>query len=426
MSKRLIGLILLPFLHCSIPTVTELLVVSPHTPEIKMEFGLAFAEYQMNKYNRTVAIRWIDVGGTGEAIEYIKSRNSNRLPAGGLDCFFGGGDIPFITLENLGLLDTISLTDSLIANYPEFLNGVRLRSNANTWFGAALSGFGIVYNKALIEKKGIGVPTEWANLTNSEYKGALALGDPRYSGTIHMMFEIILQSYGWFAGWDILLKMAANARLFDKGASLTVKSVASGQAIAGISIDFYAAAEIEKLGSQKVGFVLPKGKTVVTPDGIAVLKGASQGGLARDFVRFVLTGGQKLWLQRKGSDAGPVQNSLCRMAADSSLYSKVAKEDQLFVPNPYKKDDNSFALDGKRTGKRWAVINDLCASMLISQHHLLQKIDTDSINAFNLLISESEVDSLAVHWTKKEFSAQRILIINEWTKKAEKRYLQWR
>jgi ABC-type Fe3+ transport system substrate-binding protein len=422
--KQIILLLLLLFCTCAKEPLRELLIISPHTPEIKKEFGFAFSAYYEKKFNQIINVRWIDVGGTGEAVEYVKSRNGEGRKAGGVDCFFGGGDLPFMTLEGLNLLEQLKIPDSLLGGYPEFLDGIRLRSDKLNWIGAALSGFGIIYNKVLLEQNKLPVPLEWKDLALPLFHGFIAIGDPRYSGTIHVMFEIILQSYGWDEGWKILYGMTSNARSFDKGGSLSAKSVAMGQAAAGISIDFYAAAEVDKFGEHRLGFVIPTGKSVVTPDGIAILKHASNPDIAQEFVRFVLGKGQYLWLKKRETENGPLHNTLCRMAADSTVYAKINLQEMIKIKSPFikEKTENSFIFNSNIAGRRWSIINDLMATTLITPARELREIPGGTTALLTPPITEEEAMTMATSWTKQGNAIARVKKMNDWSLNAIRKY----
>src|SRR4029079_12661553 len=92
---------------------------------------------------------------------------------------------------------------------------------------------------------------------------------------------------------------------------------ASGDAAVGMCIDYYgrfqaeAAAEAGRPG--RVGFVTARGETSITPDRIAMLRGAPHRELAIAFIEFVLSDeGQKLWSFRRGTPGGPERYTLRR------------------------------------------------------------------------------------------------------------------
>ncbi len=396
-----------------------LTILSPHPPEIKREFGKAFEHWMQTEKKQGVSVAWLDVGGTGEAIEYVKSRAAAH--AQGIDVFFGGGDAPFLKLSKLKLLKAVTYTDTTLFRFPPYLGTMPLYAAHHEWYGAALSSFGIMYNKRICSQRNLPIPQKWIDLASNRYKNSVACADPRYSGTIHIMFEVILQSYGWEKGWDILCSIAGNIPVFSRSASLVVKDVALGEAAVGMAIDFYAATEIERYGNENIGFRLPANETIVSPDGIGILTTSSDTVLAKDFVTFVLTQGQKLWIYKKGIPGGPTENALCRFPVDTTLY---AMPDSLksAVGNPYT-TSSSFVYKSSLSSKRWDLVNDLICAIIIAPHANLKAsaakhhstFDSDT-HTFRPPITEGAADSLCATWGVKNNAANRIRTIDIWTR----------
>jgi ABC-type Fe3+ transport system substrate-binding protein len=149
------------------------------------------------------------------------------------------------------------------------------------------------------------VADTWIDLTDPRLMGWVGSADPRHSGSVHMMYEIILQAYGWEKGWDVIEKMGANIKSFTQAASTTPMEVKSGYVAYGLSIDVYAWSQIAEVGRDKMSFVFPNGLTVINPDAIGILKGAPNRAVAEAFVDFVLSDRcQKLLMLPPGAAEG--------------------------------------------------------------------------------------------------------------------------
>jgi len=145
-----------------------------------------------------------------------------------------------------------------------------------------------------MEKFDLPTPKTWRDLTSQKLRTWVGSADPRKSGSTHMMYEIILQAYGWETGMWTIAAMAGNIRAFTQSASTVPKDIAVGETATGLCIDQYAWSTMEKVGGERRGFALPEGLTVVTADGIAKLKGAPESAIATDFISYVLSeAGQK-------------------------------------------------------------------------------------------------------------------------------------
>ncbi len=412
---------------CGSGASEEIVIISPHSPEIRAEFSRGFSDWYEKKTGIRAEVKWLDVGGTGEAIKYIESRYKSNPEDVGVDIFFGGGDYPFIKLKGKELLRPCPLPEHILKPVPEELNGVPVYQKDYSWYGAALSGFGIVYNKEILKRNDLPVPLKWEDLGKDECFGWVASGDPRYSGSIHLMYEVLLQAYGWEKGWEVILKMGSNVQTFTKGGSSAAKDVSIGQAAYGLAIDFYAFIEILRYGGERLGFVLPADETVVTPDGIGLIKGGYNPKGAEAFLEYVMSEGQKLWLYKTGVPGGPADEALCRFPVRKDLYQ--TDRDKLAVKqNPYE-GVQTIVYDGRKGGIRWQLVEDMIASFVITPHEDLKEcrkkmiekqIGRDEI--FRVDLTEEEASELAGDWSKPDFALRRIQKMNEWTERARARY----
>lgn len=375
-----------------------LIVISPHGREIQSEFERVFVAK-----NPGVKITWLDQGASSDDLNFVLSRFKTVGAKDGIniDVFFGGGMETFLDLENQKLLQPLSSDYGV----PEKLNGVPLRGKNNDWIGAALSGFGLLYNKQIMARDNLPVPRVWADLGNPKLRNRIALADPRHSGSAHMAYEIALQSNGWDKGWQVLTAMAANARSFSSSSSSLLDDVSSGEAVIAPSIDFYAASRLDRAGG-KLGYVVPQGQSVVTSDPIGILRGAPHDKLAREFVAFVMSdAGQKLWMLPKGAAGGPKDNTLYRLAAVPSVYKEVKNA----RTDPFK-GHNDFTYDSERAAKRRRLVDDLIGAVLIDNLSALQSAaSTRDVSSFAFVpISEKEADALAAKWNDATFRNAKI------------------
>ena len=178
---------------------------------------------------------------------------------------------------------------------------------------------------------------------------------------------------------------------------------------------------------------MPQAKTVINPDGIAILGNSANPEAASDFVDYVLGEGQKLWILKRGVPGGPKRAALCRFPVDSTLYA-LDTSMLTVTSNPYT-ITSAFAYDGAKAGRRWDLVGDLIAAQVITPHSDLQKCWRNAIRRkltadqysryFRIGVSEEQAFSLAASWNKKAFAEQRIKIMNWWTTAAIRRY-SWR
>ena len=395
---------------------TRITILSPHWEGIKYEFRRGFRQWYLEQTGKRVDLEWLDVGGTSDIMRFLDSEFKSNPEGGQHDIVFGGGGDFFNRLKNppRGYTHSYRLPDEILATIPESCAGVPVYDPDHHWYGAAMSGFGIIYNKKIFRKRGLDFPKTWEDLARSEVFSWVSAADPGKSGAVHMMFEIVLQAYGWERGMDLLARMGANARSFSDGSSDIPMDVARGETALGMCIDFYAARQIVEVGTEAIGFVLPEGLTVINPDPICILKNAPHLEESKAFVRYVMSRpGQQLWMYREGVEGGPARFGLARLAVAPGLYGD-PPDDLLIDPasNPFARKAG-FHYESKKGGKRWQVLNDFIRASLIDTHE-------DAIRAWDALIksgfpeeldrefgavpvTEDQVTELAENWRDAEF-----------------------
>ncbi len=404
----------------------KLVLVSPHWEGIQREFERAFQNYYRKRTKRTVTLQWLDVGGTMAILRYIRT-NFSKSPKGiGIDIFWGGGIDPYLQLKREKLLQPLRISPAILSKLPKTVVGVPLYDSEGTWYGAAVSGFGIVFNKAVLKTLGIKQPQTWEDLTNPKLLNWVSMPDPRRSGSAHMMCEIILQAYGWEKGWDILAKIFANSKRVAPGSDEPVTDVANGEIAAAPSIDFYAWAKIAEAGEELLGFVYPPKLTFINPDAIAMLKGAANRKVAQIFIEFVLSEeGQKLWLLPRGAPGGPKQFTLARMSVLPHLYEQLKRQSVIKV-NPFRFKPG-FRYDSQKGDRRIDVLNSLLGAFFIIPHSELkaywqQAMKNGGKVTFRPPVSEAEIMRLADKWTTdRKMAVQKE---SEWSRLAKNLYAQ--
>ena len=122
---------------------------------------------------------------------------------------------------------------------------------------------------------------------------------------------------GWLEGFRRVKLLTANARSIADSAGKVVRDVSSGEAAAGICIDFYGFSEADwsrqTTGTPTMTYVMPRGGTAVTADPIQLLRGAPNPDAAKDFIDFLLSKeGAAIWLLKPGETGGPIRYAQLR------------------------------------------------------------------------------------------------------------------
>ena len=438
-ARRLLlqGLLAWLCLFCARAAENEVVVISPHWDGIKDETTRAFSAWHEKQYGRPVTIRWREAGGgTSQILRFLRAEYKTNASAG-IDVLYGGGVDPFLELEKDGLLTRYDPPAEILAQIPAQLNGMPIMDPAHEWFGAALSGFGIITNERARQAVGLPAVRTWADLTDPRLAGWISASDPRASGSALAIYEIILQSYGWEKGWAVLMEMSGNVRNFLSSSAASAVEVGVGDAAYGVAIDTYGQAQAGYYGSANVSFVLPEGQTVITPDSIAILKNPPHPELARHFLEFVLSReGQLLWMLPEGSPGGATHNIINRMSVAPALYEELAGRMPIRA-NPFKMH-SGFVYSNTLGSKRRAILSVLIAAWMIDTHDCLvpawkELNSPEAAQRFSdprrqALLAElvappcTEAELLRLADTDWKNPVKRTALVNQWQSEALDRY----
>jgi ABC-type Fe3+ transport system substrate-binding protein len=322
-------------------TTLRLVVMTPHAESVKREFAAAFSDWHQHRFGQPVVLDYRALSAN-DIVKYLhagKEAVFGKLGTYKVDIVWGGGDYLFESdLKPGGFLEPVQLDPAVTnAAFPKpQLAGVPLydRNSPPTWFGTALSSFGIVYNKDVLRHLGLPEPRTWADLKDPRYRTWIVLADPTRSGVARSVFMVIVEramadaptrgeseDAGWARGMGMIRQISANARLFNDAGTAVSAWVSSGDVAASMAIDFHARSQIDAVGSDRLGYVEPLGATAVTPDPVGIVRGAPHRELAQRFIEFLLSeAGQRLWITRAGAPGGPKETSLRRLPIMASLY----------------------------------------------------------------------------------------------------------
>jgi ABC-type Fe3+ transport system substrate-binding protein len=286
-----------------------------------------------------------------------------------IDVVWGGGDDLFENaLRKGGYLAGVDLGDAVLSKafaQPE-INGLKLydtTSKTPQWFGTALSSFGIVYNRDVVQHLGLPEPKTWRDLADPRYAGWIVLADPTRSGVARTAFMVIVEramqdaidagrgaDRGWAEGMGLIRQIAANARMFTDNGTAVPGIVSTGDVAAGMAIDFQARSQVDAVqmgSSSRMTYVEPVGATAINPDPVAMVAGAEHPELAKHFIAYLLSEeGQRLWNTRAGAPGGPQRTSLRRLPIMKSVYD--SPRDFTDAVNPYVAS-GSFNTKAERT-----------------------------------------------------------------------------
>jgi ABC-type Fe3+ transport system substrate-binding protein len=268
----------------------ELYLITPVSKDVHDPALKAFEQYAKKKYNIDVKTSAIPKGtpvAYGQILEWKGSPQA--------DIFWGGEGTLFDDLAAQGLLEKIQLSQAAWDEIPAGIGQpvpLPLKDPKKFWVGTMLEPYGIIYQPKLLKRLGVEIK-DWDDLLNPKLKGQIAQCTPDRSSSSHATCEVILQTFGWEKGWDWMSKLAANTGIFTARSRDVPSVVAKGEFAVGFGVPSYMAFA-EVLGGYDLMYVYPK-NAYVTPEPMAVLKGAPHSKAAHAFIEFMLSEeGQKL------------------------------------------------------------------------------------------------------------------------------------
>jgi ABC-type Fe3+ transport system substrate-binding protein len=276
---------------------------------------------------------------TTEGVTYIRETASKPEA----DIMWASAVDAFQVLKTEKLLAQYSLPKEISSKIPAKVGTYPIHDPDGFYFGYALSGYGMMWNKPYLQAHKLKAPAEWPDLIDSSYYGHLAISAPSRSGTTHLTVEAILQAYGWEKGWALLLNTGGNMAVVTERSFGVPEGVNNGQYGIGIVIDFFGLSAISS--GFPVDFAYPS-MTPIVPANVGIVKGGPNSENAKRFVNYLLSEEGQMLLFKP--DIG-------RLPVIPELYAKAPAG----YPNPFKMKLGGLDFNSELSSVRYGLINSL-------------------------------------------------------------------
>jgi iron(III) transport system substrate-binding protein len=251
---------------------TPLVVYSPHGRELLQAFEQAF-----EARHPEVDLQWIDMGSQ-EVLDRLRSEKANPQA----DVWWGAPASIFQTAAAESLLEPYAPT------WAAALPG-ETRDEAGLWHGTYITPEVIAYNTEAV--RGAEIPRDWDDLLAPRWRNRVLIRDPLASGTMRTIFGMVVDrsiraTGDTAAGMEWLRRLDAQTREYVLNPTLLYQKLARQEGL----VTLWAMPDIDELRAKTglpIDFVLPSSGTPLVVDAIAVVRGARQQELAREFVEFV-------------------------------------------------------------------------------------------------------------------------------------------
>ena len=320
----------------------DVVVVTSFPKELFEEYKKAFDK----KHPGAVLV--VKQQQTNQGVTYL--RETRARPDA--DLFWASAPDAFQTLKTDALLEKYQLPREIAARIPPRIGNFPIHDPDGTYFGFAVSGYGLMWNRNYLQAKRLSAPKEWTDLTDPRYHGHLVISAPSRSGTTHLTIEVILQAYGWEKGWALLLNSGGNMGAVTERSFGVPEAVINGQYGIGVVIDFFGLSAIAS--GNPVDFAYPS-LTSVVPASVAMVKGGPNPEGARAFVNYLLgEEGQMLLFTPK----------IGRLPVIPDLYARGPKE----YPNPFQMKLGGVDFNNKLSSGRREIVNSLYDHLITFRH----------------------------------------------------------
>ena len=289
---------------------------------------------------------------TNEGVTYL--RETRAKPDA--DIFWVSAPDAFQTLKGDGLLEKYAPPKEIMAKIPPKVGNFPVHDADGAYFGFAISGYGLMWNKSYLQGHKLAAPREWTDLTKPQYHGHLVISAPSRSGTTHLTIETIIQAYGWEKGWALVMNSGGNMGAITERSFGVPEAVISGQYGVGVVIDFFGLSGIAS--GQPVDFVYPS-LTSIVPASVAIVKGAPNMENAKRFVNYLLSEpGQTLLFSPE----------IARLPVIPDLYAKAPAN----YPNPFKSKMGGVNFNDQLSSGRRDIVNSLYDQIITFRHNELK------------------------------------------------------
>ena len=347
MKLRLFALLFAWLFSSTSLAAKELVIVTSFPKELFETYKKAFEA----KYPGVRVV--INSKPTPAGVTYV--RETRAKPEA--DIFWASSPDAFQSLKSEGLLEKHSLPKEISARIPAKIGDFPIHDPDGTFFGFAVSGYGLMWNRNYLQAHRLPTPKEWTDMADPKYHGHLVISAPSRSGTTHITIEVILQAYGWNEGWALLLNAGGNMGAITERSFGVPEAVISGQHGIGVVIDFFGLSAIAS--GHPVDFAYPS-LTSIVPANVGIVKSGPNPENARAFVNFLLSEPGQLVL---------FSPEIGRLPVIPELYAKGPKN----YPNPFRMKLGGVSFNTKLSSGRRAVVNSLYDHIITFRHRELKE-----------------------------------------------------
>lgn len=151
-----------------------------------------------------------------------------------------------------------------------YLDGLAPEDNNNLWVTWERQAGAIIVNREILDKYGLEAPTTYEDLLKPEYKGLVAMPDPKSSGTGYFFYKNWVNMWGEEAALEYVDSLYGNLKQFTESGSGPIKLLKQGEIAVGLALTFQGISEIND--GQPFEVIFPEEGSPYSLTGTAVVK----------------------------------------------------------------------------------------------------------------------------------------------------------
>lgn len=152
-----------------------------------------------------------------------------------------------------------------------YVEGITPADNDNLWVTWERQAGAIIVNRDILAKYGLEAPVTYEDLLKPEYKGLIAMPDPKSSGTGYFFYKNWVNLWGEEATLAYVDALYGNLKQFTESGSGPIKLLRQGEVAIGLALTFQAVSEIND--GQPFDIIYPPEGSPYSLTGTAILSG---------------------------------------------------------------------------------------------------------------------------------------------------------
>lgn len=152
-----------------------------------------------------------------------------------------------------------------------YMEGVTPAENGNLWVTWERQAGAIIVNTEILNKYGLEKPACYEDLLKPEYRGLIAMPDPKSSGTGYFFYKNWVNLWGEEGALEYVDKLHGNLKQFTESGSGPMKLLTQGEIAIGLALTFQAVSEINE--GQPFEIIYPPEGSPYSLTGTALVEG---------------------------------------------------------------------------------------------------------------------------------------------------------